>query len=120
MTTKRLAPRDAIDTGLIHEINERVLWPLGLALTAMIGERQSALFIAIHDDTIVSGLTPEQHRQRHAAFERFAGQRASAVAAAAKGPDTPAPASPPVSGRPRAAGGTKKAPSPKARGRAGR
>lgn len=64
-----LSATEIRDSGLLHVVNERLFWPLGLALTVSMVD--GSLTIETFADEIVTGLTPEEHRARHRAFEQF-------------------------------------------------
>lgn len=68
-----LSTSEIIDSGLLHVVNERVFWPLGLALSASLPDGH--LTIRQYGDEIETGLTPDEHRARHHAFERFEANR---------------------------------------------
>lgn len=62
-------------TGLLHEVNERVLWPLGLALTLVVGETNgpererdwstAALRLDTFDHPLSTGMSVAEHRDVH-------------------------------------------------------
>lgn len=61
--------------GLLHEVNERVLWPLGLALTLVVGEANdrgrkrdwstAALRLDTFDHPLSTGMSVAEHRDVH-------------------------------------------------------
>jgi hypothetical protein len=73
-----LSGEELTTSGLLHVLNESILWPLGLALTVAVDltpegrDWQTArLSIQDLDEVVVSGLTEEDHVARHAAFDAW-------------------------------------------------
>lgn len=85
-----LSPREIVESGLLHVVNERFFWPLGLTVMVTVGHAcevggihegirpgeepdwsTARLSVQVFADEIETGLTPEEHRQRHRAFEAF-------------------------------------------------
>lgn len=54
------------ESGLLHEINELVMWPHGLALTLdLVDGEPSRLFVKDFGEVIVSGLDEAAHAALH-------------------------------------------------------
>lgn len=106
MRATHLSERALRDHGILHRINEDILWPLGLEMRVSVAAGQ--INILLLDGPGRSGLDEAAHAARHAAFEAFA---ASRTAAMASGPQR-------ASSGP--AAGTKKPPAPTAPGAKGK
>lgn len=73
-------------SGLLHEVNEQVLWPLGLALTLVVEESNgpdrerlwptAVLRFDTLDEPVVSGLDEEAHKAIHVTIDETKAERA--------------------------------------------
>lgn len=84
---RTLSTKEIKNTGLLHTVNEKVLWPLGLAL--VLNTKTGLMSVTAIDDTIETGLDPKAHEAMHRAWEKFERERLQAVSPPAAGGSPP-------------------------------
>lgn len=76
-TPKRMSARQLRDTGLLHVINETLLWQLGIVMTVDV-ERGHISFL-VQDEVVTTGLDDDAHKAKHRAYDRLVKTRRKLV-----------------------------------------